>query len=99
MKKKKVDRLRRKQEIALDCFHRRNRGQTEEEIGIHYNWKRQIDEHCNTRCVTARWYVSYGKMIHERAGMLREEVFGIKYKAPVRVRRRKNLLENDKFIF
>ncbi|MFC1968061.1 hypothetical protein ACFLVX_01555 [Chloroflexota bacterium] len=93
MKKKKVEHLKKKEEIALDCFHRRNRGQSEEGIGIHYNWKRQIDEHGNVRCVTARRYVSYGKMVHERIGMLREEVFGIKYKAPIRVRRRKKPID------
>lgn len=93
MKNKKVGHPRRNQEVALDCSYRRNRGQTEEQIGDHYHWKKQIDDYGKTRCVTARRYVRYGEELREQKRKLAEEAFGIKYEAPVRVRHRKKPID------
>ena len=89
MKKKPIGHPKRDRDIALDCYRRWNEGQTEEQIGDYYNWKNQIDDFGKTHCITARRYRKEGKKIHEREGKLREEVFGIKYKAPVKVQRKK----------
>lgn len=89
MVKKKVGRPTRDLEIALDCYMRYLNGQTETQIGLHYHWKRRKSDLGRLQCMTARRHIRDGEKIYARKGLLREEVFGIKFNEPVRVRRRR----------
>ena len=85
--------MKKNEEVDLDCYLRSQNGKSESQIGYFYHWKRKRDEYGKLRCSTARRHIQKGKKIFEKKGMLREKVFGIKYKAPVRVRRRKKPID------
>ena len=78
MKKKKIGRPKRRKEIALDCYFRHKRRQTEVQIGLHYHWSIQRDNYNNPICITARRYIRDGKMYHEESIRIRNRAFGFK---------------------
>ena len=89
MTNKTLRQPRRDQNIALDCYQRWLRGETEAEVGQSYGWPLQEDDCRRFRCKTAHRYIEYGRQIHKMKGKLREAAFDIKYVVPVRVKRRR----------
>jgi hypothetical protein len=94
MKPKEIGHPRRDKKRTLDCFLRYIKGESEEQLGLAFNWKITEDDFGKKRCKTARRYIRDGKREHREFGLLIERTFGIKYKPPVRKRRLKKSIDN-----